>query len=36
MEDSQIIVTDIYKELLELKEKLVKDGGMISLNHKTI
>jgi len=27
MEDSQIIVGDIYKELLELKEKLMKDGG---------
>ncbi len=27
MEDSQIIVSDIYKELLSLKERLVDNGG---------
>jgi len=29
MEDSQIIVSDIYKELLSLKERLVENGGTL-------
>ena len=28
MEDSQIIVSDIYKELLSLKERLAENGGI--------